>query len=208
MAIANSPITVPISLGLLVDDIQSPTLAFSTARSEADGLVTIILQGIRDIWDQANIDLQLGSVSPIEVPWAVLEGFARSTSIPEVESFMDDVEALHNPDAGGVTAYFLRRMCPGLNGIARPRSNTLYVIDEPRLEDPTFPTTSLVHNGRRLGVRVASHEVGHIFGLPHYREPQSYDRDRLMFSGTTGTTLAPGEIITARVGAQALLNGP
>ena len=95
------------------------------------------------------------------------------------------------------------------NGLAiTPDDKTLYVIDEPRLEDPTFPTTGLIHNGENLGVRVASHEVGHVFGLPHYREPQSYDRDRLMFSATTGTTLSPGEMVAAQAGAQALLRGP
>ncbi len=50
-------ITISISLFLLVDDRDDPDLAISTHRTEDD--LREILDGMNDIWSQADIQLEL-----------------------------------------------------------------------------------------------------------------------------------------------------
>jgi len=76
------------------------------------------------------------------------------------------------------------------------------VKDEPDLvpvpNDGQFSTEDSV-------ARVSCHELGHILGLNHFRLPES-EKDRLMYSGSKGIRLTPGEISIARAKALWLLN--
>ncbi len=63
-------IVVGISLYLLVDDVENPGPDRSSGRTQ-DGLA-LILDGMNDIWAQANIQFELKTVSELQVPKAVL----------------------------------------------------------------------------------------------------------------------------------------
>ena len=96
------------------------------------------------------------------------------------------------------------------NGFSLPRAKfgykALYVVKDkpelvPVLNDIPLSTDDTVDTV----ARVSGYELGHILGLNRFRSPES-EEDRLMFSGSKGIRLTPGEIAIARAKAQWLLN--
>ncbi len=68
-------ILVEISMYVLVDDLADPDTEISSRRSEEE--LTVILDGMNEIWGQANIRLELETLDTIEVDPAVLARVAR-----------------------------------------------------------------------------------------------------------------------------------
>ena len=174
-------IVVDISLYLLVDDVESPNPAISSHRSE--GGLTEILQGINEIWRQADIRFNPKFVGTVEVPEAVLAQIARG----DIQTFFAEYgDNFKVPQPSTINGFYVRNI-GGPNGRNPFRSQTFFVIDEPTVHDR----------------RVSSHEIGHIFGLHH----AVADSDRLLFSGTNGMTLTEEEVVVARYVAQGILDG-
>ena len=174
-------ITLSISLFLLVDDRKDPDPAISTHRTEAD--LREILEGMNDIWSQADIQLELQTIESVEVPEAILRDMQSGRLGPFLRP-ADNGVAL--PQTSIINGFSLQNI-GGPNGINPLRSRTFFVIDEPSVFDR----------------RVSSHEVGHILGLHHVLD----DSGRLLFSGTNGMTLTEKEATVARHFAQGILRG-
>ena len=174
-------ITLTISLFLLVDDNEEHDPEISTHRTEAD--LRKILDGMNDIWSQADIRLELETVDTVEVPEPILQGMIAG----DLRPFFSEAGAIINlPQTSTINGFYLRRV--GVpNGINPFRSRTYFVIDEPSVFDR----------------RVSSHEVGHMLGLHHVLG----DAGRLLFSGTNGMTPTEDEAIVARYFARGILQG-
>ena len=174
-------ISLSISLYLLVDDKEEPDPKISTHRTEED--LREILEGMNDIWSQADIRLELQTIESVEVPEAILQGMLAGN----LEPFFREVgDSIALPQASTINGFYLRSI-GGSNGINPFRSRTFFVIDEPTVFDR----------------RVSSHEVGHILGLNHVLG----DPGRLLFSGTNGMTLTEDEATVARYFAQGIIQG-
>lgn len=174
-------IVVDISLYLLVDDLDTPITAISSRRSEGD--LREILDGINEIWRQADIRFDPKFVGSVEVPEAVLRRLVQG----DLQTFLTKIgNSLSVPQPSTVNGFYVRNI-GGPNGINPFRSRTFFVIDEPSVHDR----------------RVSSHEIGHIFGLHHVLT----DSDRLLFSGTNGMALTEDEATVARYVAQGILDG-
>ena len=70
-------IGLSISLYLLVDDKEGPDPAISTHRTEAD--LREILEGMNDIWSQADARFDLQTIETVAVPEAILQGMQAGT---------------------------------------------------------------------------------------------------------------------------------
>ena len=175
-------ISLSISLFLLVDDKENPNPNISTHRTEAD--LREILDGMNEIWSQADIRLELETVESVEVPEPMLQGMQAG----DLRPFFREVErgGIILPQTSTINGFYLRRV-GGPNGINPFRSRTYFVIDEPSVFDR----------------RVSSHEVGHMLGLHHVLD----DSGRLLFSGTNGMVLTEDEATVARYFAQGILQG-
>ena len=174
-------IFVSMSMYLLVDDTENPNPQISTRRTEDD--LRQILDGMNEIWSQANIRLEPRFIGTIEVPEEVLIRVTQG----DLRGFFDGVgNTIEVPRPSIINGFYARRI-GGSNGINPRGGRAFFVIDEPSVHDR----------------RVSSHEVGHIFGLHHARS----DTDRLLFSGTNGMTLTEDEIVVARYVARGILDG-
>ncbi len=174
-------ISLSISLFLLVDDGEEPDPTISTHRAEED--LREILQGMNEIWSQADIRLELETIESVEVPEAILQRMLAGDLAPFFNEIGDGITLQRFSTLNG---FYIRRV-GGPNGINPFRSRTFFVIDEPSVFDR----------------RVSSHEVGHILGLLHVLD----DPDRLLFSGTNGMTLTEDEATVARYFAQGINQG-
>ena len=174
-------ISLSISLFLLVDDKEEPDPEISTHRTEED--LREILEGMNEIWSQADIRLELQTIESIEVPETILQGMLAGNLGPFFREIGDGVAL---PQTSTINGFYIRSV-GGPNGINPFRSRTFFVIDEPSVFDR----------------RVSSHEVGHILGLLHLLD----DPGRLLFSGTNGTALTENEATGARYFAQGIIQG-
>ena len=171
-------IVVGISLYLLVDDAESPDPELSSGRTKAD--LVAILDGMNLIWRQADIHLQLTSISTVEVPKNVLDALLAG----DLQPFFNGLgRNINIPGAAAINGYYVRGL-GGPNGISVPSTRAYFVMDTPSVFDR----------------RVSSHEVGHILGLEHTLS----DRSRLLYPGTNGMTLTQDEAGRAREKAQGL----
>lgn len=176
-------ILVEISMYVLVDDLADPDTEISSRRSEEE--LTVILDGMNEIWGQANIRLELETLDTIEVDPAVLARVARGN----IRAFFDRLggsipSTVTGPGSSLISGFYTKR-AGGANGISPLGTGRFMVIDEPTVFDH----------------RVSNHEVGHILGLKHI----GADRDRLLYSGTNGMTLTQEEITLSRYIAMELL---
>ncbi len=174
-------IVVDISLYLVVDNLESPNPAISSHRSE--GNLREILDGINEIWSQADIRFDAKFVGTVEVPAAILRRMVQG----EFQMFFAEIgHSFVVPQPSTINGFYVRDV-GGANGINPFSSRTFFVIDQPSVHDR----------------RVSSHEIGHIFGLHHVRT----NRNRLLFSGTNGMALTEDEATVARYVARGILAG-
>jgi hypothetical protein len=176
-------IVVGISMYVLVDDLEDPDPEISSIRSEEE--LTVILEGMNQIWSQANIRLELDDLETIAVDPAVLAQVARGN----IRAFFDRLGGsipftVTGPGSSLISGFYTKRV-GGANGINPLGTGWFMVIDEPTVFDH----------------RVSSHEVGHILGLQH----TGAERDQLLYSGTNGMTLTQEEITLSRYVAIELL---
>ena len=174
-------ITIPISIYLLVDDIENPDPEVSTSRTEEELLT--ILANMNAIWSQTNIELSLTHVSYVEIPKTILEDII----VGNFTSFFASVNnnTILIPEVTLINGFYVKDI-GGPNGITLS-SQVYFVNDNPTVHDE----------------RVSSHEVGHMLGLHHNRLMSG----QLMFSGTNGTILTEEEVVVARYFAQGFLDG-
>ena len=172
-------ISLSISLFLLVDDKEEPDPEISTHRTEED--LREILEGMNEIWSQADIRLELHTIESVEVPEAILQVMLAGNLRPFFRQLGDSIAITQ---ASTINGFYIRSV-GGSNGVNPFRSRTFFVIDEPSVFDR----------------RVSSHEVGHILGLNHVLG----DSGRLLFSGTNGMTLTDEEATVARYFAQGII---
>ena len=174
-------LVVDISMYLLVDNVENPDLSISSSRSEDD--LRSILDGMNEIWSQADIRLEPAFVGTLEVPEDVLASMARG----DLRTFFaESRRSFDVPELSTINGFYAREI-GGPNGINPFSSRTFFVIDEPSVHDR----------------RVSSHEVGHILGLHHVLG----DSGRLLFSGTNGMELTEEEATVARYILKGIMDG-
>ena len=136
------------------------------------------------IWDQAGIELVVGSIVRIAAPADALIDLGQG----DMGAFLNGVYegAVEVPDPGSINGFYVKSL-GRINGFASVGTHVFFVTDEPSVHDE----------------RVSSHEIGHILGLHH----DTADSGHLMFSGTNGVELSVEEVATARYVAQGIIDG-
>ncbi len=175
--VSKEPITLTISIYILDD--TSGQLSSNRSGEQLEG----IYERVNEIWEQADIVLEVQHVERVSVPPIYLQAIA----LRDFQRFFDGVGTdIQLTEPGLINAFYARDI-GGPNGINPFGSRVFFVTDEPS-----------VHHER-----VTSHEIGHILGLHHVLD----DPNRLMFSGTNGMMLSEEEVTVTRYTAQGLLDG-
>lgn len=175
-AVAQPSLTLTLTV-YLIDDASGKT---SSQRTEQE--ITALLTQVNTIWEPAAIVIELQQVKRIEIPAVLFEAillgdFDKFYQAAAAKTFDISNDSL-------ITGFYLNPLFA--NGVAPPGRHSFFVTD-----NPTVPVE-----------RVTAHEIGHILGLHHALD----DTQKLMYSGTAGTTLTAAEIIVARYGAEGLIN--
>jgi len=176
------PVTVSVSL-YIVDEAGDPPTPELSSRRDTESLEQV-LERMQTIWDQADIELEVATVTRIKVPAEALGGLSRGDTSAFLNGLIDG--SIEVPNPGVINGFYVRSL-GRINGLTPLGTRLYFVTDEPSVHDE----------------RVSSHEIGHILGLHH----ETSDSDRLMFSGTNGMELADMEVVTARYVAQGILDG-
>ncbi len=175
---SDETIIIGISLYVLVDEAEPSNQSLSSRRTEDELLE--ILDGMNDIWRQADIELELRTVATVPVPANVLEGFLAGSLGP----FFNGFDRTFNiPGTATINGFYVRSLGRA-NGVTVPSTRSFFVMDTPSVFDR----------------RVSSHEVGHILGLEHTLS----DQGRLLYPGTNGMILTSQEVEIARENASKL----
>ncbi len=173
---------LPISMYILVDQLDTPDLAISSSRTRED--LDAMLVGMNDIWLQADIQFQPVYMGMLEVPADIL----LRVNNGDFHSFFEAVqdERVIIPDLALINGFYSHGV-GGANGIVPYGIGTrnYFVMDDPRVFDR----------------RVSAHEVGHVLNLHHTME----STQRLLYPGTNGMILTEEEITVARYVAQGML---
>ena len=159
---------ISVSLSVVILDGE---LGLASARSEEN--VRLLISKADNIWQQADIDLEITKLIKLPVAKQDFDLFAISPSTFIYSSGVYDKSSIN---------VFLVKRLNGSNGIAYGGINSLAVADY-----------TTVHDFRTL-----AHEIGHILGLNHVPG----DQGSLMFKGANGTDLSLAEIIRARHNAE------
>jgi len=178
----DATVSVSMSLYILDDADGGPDSPLSSGREIAEIEAIAVL--MNKIWSQAGIELDVKTVSRIEVPAEVLIDLGAG----DTSSFLSAANAgtFTVPDPSIINGFYLGRIGTA-NGLTPLGTRIFFVADEPTVNDE----------------RVSSHEIGHIFGLHHVLDNSS----RLMFSGTNGTELNTEEQSVARYSVEGILDG-
>lgn len=175
---ARETIVIPIAIYIL-DDADD---ALSSQRTIAD--IEAIYERVNEIWEQADIEIEVQIIQRVTVPNELLLGINRR----DFFSFFGAVNRgeVNLPSFAPIVGFYSKEL-GGPNGINPSNSNAFFVMDTPSVYDE----------------RVTSHEIGHILGLHHVLD----DAGRLLYSGTNGMSLTEEEQAVARYAAEGLLAG-
>ncbi|NOX23316.1 MAG: hypothetical protein GXP36_09520 [Actinobacteria bacterium] len=178
----NETVSVSMSLYILDDADGGTDSPLSSGREIAEIEAIAVL--MNEIWAQAGIELDVKTVSRIDVPAEVLIDLGAG----DTSSFLNAASAgtFMVPDPSIINGFYLGRIGTA-NGLTPLGTRIFFVADEPTVNDE----------------RVSSHEIGHIFGLHHVLD----NSGQLMFSGTNGTELDAAEQSVARYSIEGILDG-
>lgn len=179
---AEAPLTLSLSLYIVDEAGASPNSELSSGRDPES--LEQVLELMQTIWDQAGIELAVGSIARIGAPADALSDLGRGDTTAFLNGLLNG--SIEVPNPGAVNGFYVGSL-GRINGIAPVGTRLYFVTDEPSVHDE----------------RVSSHEIGHILGLHH----EISDSDRLMFSGTNGMELADDEVATARYVAEGIIDG-
>jgi hypothetical protein len=166
----------------VVDDADEADSALSSQRELAE--IEEVATRMNTIWDRAGIELNVQTITRIQVASAVISDLAASDTSSFLVAATNGDFAVPNPAI--INGFYVRQLGTA-NGVAPSGGRIFFVTDRPSVDDE----------------RVSSHEVGHILGLHHDLD----DARRLMFSGTNGTDLTAEQINAARYAATGILDG-
>ncbi len=157
-----------IRLPLNIYILQGDGAGSERESNDIQGLVV----NASNIWQQADIELNINNIETLEVDEAGFDLFAR-----EPYSFITNLDNLDEQ----VINIFLVDTLGGYNGVAYTGIESIALADYTAGFD----------------FRTLAHEIGHVLGLDHIKA----DKGQLMYQGASGIELTDEEIVKARATA-------